>query len=520
MNRTEQAYRYLMEEVLRGRWQAGDTLSTYALAEELKISRTPVMEALKRIEADGLVEIIPQVGCRIVRPSLSTVEELFALRGALEGLATEAAARRIGEEELRELEVLLHQLEAAAGRGDRAAYDDLNRRFHLRIVDASGMPRLGHSARGVWSPLRYQLARLPVTAEQLQRSIPEHREIYQALQRRAPKRARAAAERHAARSGARLVAQLAPGRDDRLVHRALIYAADEDFLAATVPFVVDGLDGGERVLAVTTRHNIALLEGAVGPRAGEIEFRDSDEWYRTPAHTLLAYERYVEHADRSRARVIGEPVWNGGQSAAAIGEWTRYESILNVALARAPVTFLCPYDTRALPGSIVADARRTHPELCTGPDSSPSPEFTEATALISELDRDPLEEPAAPTAEHPVTRDLRGVRRFVLEQAHRAGVSGKRLEDALLAVQEVAANAIVHGAGEGSVRTWVNDGELVFEVRDEGMGIADPLVAHLTPDPSVTAEPRGLWIARLLCDLVELRSPNGGLVVRLHIGLE
>jgi DNA-binding GntR family transcriptional regulator len=86
-SRTERAYQYLTEEIVRGRWQAGEIVSTYALAEELQVSRTPILEALRRLEADGLVEIIPQVGCRIVQLTAGAVDEMFAIRAALEGAA-------------------------------------------------------------------------------------------------------------------------------------------------------------------------------------------------------------------------------------------------------------------------------------------------------------------------------------------------------------------------------------------------------------------------------------------------
>src|SRR4051794_14457792 len=109
-----------MEEIVRGRWEPGDTLSTYALADELRISRTPVLEALKRLESEGLIEIIPQVGCRIVGSSPGALQELFTLRAALEGLSAEAAATRIGANELSELEGLLQRLRSAAERDDRA----------------------------------------------------------------------------------------------------------------------------------------------------------------------------------------------------------------------------------------------------------------------------------------------------------------------------------------------------------------------------------------------------------------
>jgi DNA-binding GntR family transcriptional regulator/anti-sigma regulatory factor (Ser/Thr protein kinase) len=478
-----------------------------------------VLEALKRLEGEGLVEIIPQVGCRVLGTTAGALEELIGLRTALEGLAAEAAARRIGDAELSELENLLHQLEQAGERGDRAAYDELYSRFHLRVFDASGMPHVVHSARSVWSPLRYQLARLAEPSEGPRDAVPEHRELLEALRRRAPKRARAAAERHASLSGARLIGPQRESDDGALVHRALIYAGDEEYLAGAAPFVEEAFERDERVLAVTTEHNMEVLAGALGERAGDIEFRDSREWYHVPSHTLLAYQRYVQHADRKRVRVIGEPVWDD-LSSGATAEWIRYESLLNVELALEPLSIMCPYDAGALPDSIVGAARRTHPQLATGSELASSSEFAEIRTLSEDLDAEPFHEPQGPVAEHSFTRELAAARRFAGEQAERAGLAPKRLVDALLAVQEVASNAVVHGGGHGTLRTWTQDGRFVCEVSDEGPGLADPLVPHLTLDPAMRGGPRGLWIARLLCDLVEVRSRRPGLVVRLHLAIE
>jgi anti-sigma regulatory factor (Ser/Thr protein kinase) len=147
-----------------------------------------------------------------------------------------------------------------------------------------------------------------------------------------------------------------------------------------------------------------------------------------------------------------------------------------------------------------------------------SADYVGARALSRTLDREPLADPRGPVAEHAVTADLRGVRQFALEHGRRAGISGRSLASALLVVQELAANAVVHGPGHGTLRTWVRDGELVFEVRDAGEGPPDPLVAHLTPDLR-GKELGGLWMARLLCDAVEVRSGPGGFVVRVHLAL-
>ena len=87
-------------------------------------------------------------------------------------------------------------------------------------------------------------------------------------------------------------------------------------------------------------------------------------------------------------------------------------------------------------------------------------------------------------------------------------------------MQEVASNTLAHGAREGTLRTWIQDGELIFDVQDHVSGNGHPVIARLGTEPALLADPRGLWMARLLCDLVEVRSGAGGLVVRLHVALD
>jgi DNA-binding GntR family transcriptional regulator len=518
VTRAEETYRYLLDEVLRGRWQAGDIVSTNALAEELKLSRTPVLQALKRLEVDGIVEIIPQVGCRILKATGGALADLFAIRSGLEGVAAAVAALELDADELAGLEVMLRRLDESAADGDMATYAQLNERFHTLIVEGGRMPRLAEAASTMWAQMRPQLARLPSGDEQLEASRAEHRELYEALRRRAPRRARSAAERHARLSAARFSVGLDPRKVDRLVHRAAIYDSDDRFLAATAPFVEEGLGAGEQVLAVTTSGNAELLTRALGRMADAVEFRDANDWYLLPSHTLLSYERYIEQAETRRVRIIGEVAWSG-ESLAPVSEWIRYESALNIAFALQPVTILCPYDARELPEAILADARRTHAELVDMGGLAPSAEYVEPGEFVRALDEEGFPAPSAPTNELPIQGNLRDVRGFILQQARRAGVSGKRLQDIFLAVQEVASTVIAHGAERGGIRAWIADGMLVFEVRDGAAGVGDPLIAQLASDPAMLLEPRGLWMARILCDLVEVRAGDHGLVMRLHVAL-
>jgi transcriptional regulator with XRE-family HTH domain len=164
-----------------------------------------------------------------------------------------------------------------------------------------------------------------------------------------------------------------------LEHRVLVYDSEDEFLASAAPFVVEGVGVGESVLVVTARRQVELLHDAVGEAATQVEFRDSSEWYRSPGDALNGYRRFVQ--DRYGrgvpwVRVIGEPVWTG-RSEAEVIEWTRYEALINLALATAPATIVCPYDGRSLPDSIVAGARHTHPEVIEGATTGPNPGYEE-----------------------------------------------------------------------------------------------------------------------------------------------
>jgi anti-sigma regulatory factor (Ser/Thr protein kinase) len=110
------------------------------------------------------------------------------------------------------------------------------------------------------------------------------------------------------------------------------------------------------------------------------------------------------------------------------------------------------------------------------------------------------------------------VRDLVRTSAAAAGLPPTRIAEIVLAAHEVAMNAITHGRGRGAVRVWNGGGELVCEVEDRGPGIADPGAGLLPPDPA-SARGRGLWIARQLCEAVEIESADPGARVRLRVQL-
>lgn len=300
------------------------------------------------------------------------------------------------------------------------------------------------------------------------------------------------------------------------VHPALIYESEYDFLDAMLPFVQGGLAQGEPVLVAVSRLNLEALRGALGDRAADVELHPAEEWYENPARTRTKFLGWAESKSNGRrARMVGEPPWPIG-SAAAVREWARHEAVTNEAFARFPVTFVCPYDARSLPDSILEHAECTHPQILHADGLATSESFTRPPDYCRSLDAAVSERYEPPLAERGFSaRELAAVRRLVASEALRAGLDPKRTADLVLAANELAANAVSHGDEPATIRIWLEPRELVCEVSDGGAGISDPLAGQLQPDPS---SPRGLglWLARMTSDALEIHSGAAGSSVEVH----
>jgi anti-sigma regulatory factor (Ser/Thr protein kinase) len=302
----------------------------------------------------------------------------------------------------------------------------------------------------------------------------------------------------------------------RFVHEVLPYSSEDELLEAAVPFLRDGLRGGDRAMVVTGVTNLRLLQRALGPAAAAVEFVDALDWYTFPARTLAAYDRHInEQAEPGRRiRVLGEPPW-AGRSALETTEWKRYESVINVALAPSAAWVVCLYDTRSLDPSIVVDALRTHPRARARGGSRPSPGYVEPALFSAACDAGSLPEPPpSAIAVEFAASDLSAVRRLVAEQAISAGLEPARTHEVVLAVHEVASNAVVHGSGKGELRVWAAGRELLCQVSGSDP-VKAPFPGHLAPRLD-TERGRGLWLARQLCELLELRVTLGRSLIRLH----
>ena len=288
-------------------------------------------------------------------------------------------------------------------------------------------------------------------------------------------------------------------------HEAVFYAGDEDYVAATAPEIRATLDERGAVLVAVAGARQELMRGALGADTGGVLFADMADLGRNPARIIPAWREFLDEAADGPVLGIGEPAWPGRSDAELI-ECSRHESLLNLAFdGGRPWRLLCPYDTTGLEPEVIDEACRTHPHVRWNAHSESSGAYSERVR------EDRLPPPGGEPAELAFARtDLALVRDFTARAARAAGVRDGRLDDLVLAVNELATNSVRHGGGKGVLRVWEQAGAFVCEVSDSGR-IGDPLAGRERPE-SLGFGGRGLWIVNQLCDLVQVR---GG-VVRLH----
>ncbi|NKY31870.1 GntR family transcriptional regulator [Nocardia speluncae] len=174
----------LREKILSGQWAQGERLGEVELAEILEVSRTPVREALSRLAAQGLVEILPNRGARVATWTAEQLREIFDLRMLLEPVACGKAVGRLTSSELDELDELahrMHELAAVPANRDFIALAELNRRFHATLIGASGSPQLQQTLASVAHISIATQNYHHYTDEALARSLAHHFEIVAAL---------------------------------------------------------------------------------------------------------------------------------------------------------------------------------------------------------------------------------------------------------------------------------------------------------------------------------------------------
>lgn len=170
----------LREAIITGLLEPGERLMEIQLAEEMGVSRTPVREAIRKLELEGFVVMVPRKGAYVAGVSYKDVKDVFEIRAALEALAAGLAAEKITQEELDELERVLHY-EKEPDNLEAMVQSDTD--FHALLYKASRNERL----IGILANLREQIQRFRTTSlavpGRVKYAITEHRDMVDAIAR-------------------------------------------------------------------------------------------------------------------------------------------------------------------------------------------------------------------------------------------------------------------------------------------------------------------------------------------------
>lgn len=156
------------------------------LAEQLGISRTPIREALARLEQSGFVEILPRRGVFVRRKTLTEILEMIVVWAGLESMAARLAAERASDEELGSLRALAAKYSQPEAKAHIGEYSEQNILFHQRILELSGCTMLKTIADGLFLHMHAVRRRAMGESDRATRSVVDHMGIIEALESREP----------------------------------------------------------------------------------------------------------------------------------------------------------------------------------------------------------------------------------------------------------------------------------------------------------------------------------------------
>jgi anti-sigma regulatory factor (Ser/Thr protein kinase) len=310
-------------------------------------------------------------------------------------------------------------------------------------------------------------------------------------------------------------------------HGAAVVGTQDEMLAAALPFLEAGLRAGDLVALTCPPETVALLSKELGKKARAVESdpRISLLGARAP-DALTMCRRYLERAvargaegGSGRLRIVAEVDF--GDDPADWREGQRFESVYNRLLGDAPVSAICLYDRRRLPGAVVESAVATHPMLVRGTTWSTSRGFQDPGVYVPSLPlpRAPAEngDPVFSVENAPTLAGLRHQLGAVLATLV---ADRDQHEDLHLAASEIAANAFRHGVRPVSARVWSDGDRVICVISDSGTSYSDPFSGFAPAHgPDLSQGGMGLWLARKLWDHVDVLPTEQGLSVRLSTRL-
>lgn len=193
---SSRVFHTIRENILSGKYAMDEELKEKSIGEELGVSRTPVREALRQLELEGLVTIIPNKGAYVVGISEKDIRDIYEIRSRLEGLCARWAAEHITKEQLDELEENIYLSDFHSSKGNSEQVVELDNKFHEILYNASGSKELRHILLDFHHYVQRVRKVTLAVQERAVNSNDEHRRIVEALKVHDAKEAERLADMH------------------------------------------------------------------------------------------------------------------------------------------------------------------------------------------------------------------------------------------------------------------------------------------------------------------------------------
>lgn len=186
----------LREDILNGTYKEHEELKEMAISEEMGVSRTPVREALRQLELEGLVSIIPNKGAYVTGITKKDVEDIYAIRALLEGLCARWATKHISKEQMEQLEETIYLSEFHASKNHAKQLTELDDQFHEILYEACNSKMLEHQLKDFHEYVKRVRKRTLSDNARGVEAVKEHRQIMEAIREKDENRAEKLATLH------------------------------------------------------------------------------------------------------------------------------------------------------------------------------------------------------------------------------------------------------------------------------------------------------------------------------------
>ena len=305
-------------------------------------------------------------------------------------------------------------------------------------------------------------------------------------------------------------------REDDAPHAVALYDSEESLGARVVPYLREGLDRGETVVAVVSDAAEQIVRSALGGDADRVQWRAGEVSYHRLGAMFEGFRQFLadQRAAGARMRLLTENDVGGGPD--RLGAYLRNEAMTNEVYRPYGFPWACLYDRRAHTEETLRQVREVHPRLLEpGGGSIRSSEYVTPGDFVARGAR-LLPVPAVVELDLELTGpgELVTLRRLLARWVGGHGVKADDADDVLIAVSEAVTNALQHGAPPVRVQAFTLGGAARVRVHDPGSAAVFATAGYHRPD-TAGGSGIGLWVARQLADVVTTHTDTTGTTVEL-----